>query len=337
MPCYLVTGGAGYIGAHMARHLLEAGHEVVVFDNLSTGHRDLVPERAEFVEGDLLDTTALAGLFAQWRFDGVFHFAAKSLVPESLARPVLYYRNNIGGTLNLVEAMLKAGVNRLIFSSTAAVYGEPKTVPIPEDATLRPINPYGESKRAIETMLESVHRAHGLRSVSLRYFNAAGAHPAGDIGERHEPETHLIPNILKAALGLAPAIRIFGTDYDTPDGTAVRDYIHVTDLVEAHALAIDYLDHYDGAVVFNLGSAAGFSVKEVVATAERVIGRPIPVEKASRRPGDPPVLVADSSRARAELGWRPTRSTLETIIADAWRWHSNDWKLDEPVRSASYP
>ncbi len=325
MPRHLVTGGAGYIGAHMVRRLLDAGHEVVVFDDLSTGHRDLVPEDATLVTGDLCDGAALADLFAtHGPFAAVFHFAARSLVGESVARPLLYFRNNLGGTLNLVEAMLAAGVDRLIFSSTAAVYGVPEQVPIAESAPTRPINPYGESKRAIETMLEAVHRAHGLRSVSLRYFNAAGAHPDGDIGERHEPETHLIPNVLKAALGELPEIRIFGTDYETADGTAVRDYVHVVDLVEAHALALDHLERHDGAAVFNLGSAQGFSVREVVETAQRITGRPIPVRQAPRRPGDPPALVADAARARRELGWNPSHSDLERIIEDAWRWHRRE-------------
>ncbi|RMF15985.1 MAG: UDP-glucose 4-epimerase GalE [Alphaproteobacteria bacterium] len=325
MPRFLITGGAGYIGSHMVRLLLDRGAQVVVFDDLSTGHRDLVAKGATLVRGSLSDPAALKDLFAaHGAFDAVFHFAARSLVGESVARPLAYWRDNLGGTLALVSAMVEAGVDRLIFSSTAAVYGVPETVPIPEGAPAAPINPYGETKRAIETMLKAAHRAHGLRSVSLRYFNAAGAHESGRIGEWHEPETHLIPNVLKAALGEAPAIRIFGTDYDTPDGTAVRDYVHVMDLVEAHALALAHLDAHDGAHVFNLGCAKGFSVREVIRAAETVVGRPIPVEEAPRRPGDPPVLVADSSRARELLGWRPTRSELERIIADAWAWHRQE-------------
>ncbi len=322
MTRFLVTGGAGYIGSHMVRHLLDSGHEVIVFDDLSTGHRDLVPEEAGLVRGSLLDSSALATLFAtHGPFTAVFHFAARSLVGESVAEPLRYWRDNLGGTLALVEAMIEAGVDRLIFSSTAAVYGVPEEVPIREDTPTRPINPYGETKLAIETMLQAAHRAHGLRSVSLRYFNAAGAHKSGAIGERHEPETHLIPNVLKAALGMAPAIRIFGTDYDTPDGTCVRDYVHVVDLVAAHAQALDHLERHDGAAVFNLGSARGFSVREVVETARRVTGRTIPAEEAPRRAGDPPVLVADSSRARTVLGWNPSRSDLDRIITDAWAWH----------------
>jgi UDP-glucose 4-epimerase len=310
----LVTGGAGYIGSIVAQRLLEAGHEVVVLDNLSRGHRRAVPEGARLVEADLLDppavTEALAG-----GFDGALHFAALSLVGESVARPELYYRNNVVGTLNLLDALRAADVRRLVFSSTAATYGEPETVPIEETAPTRPVNPYGASKLAVDQMIGDECRAHGLGAVSLRYFNVAGA--SGCLGEDHHPETHLIPNVLRAAQGLQAEVQLFGTDYPTPDGTAVRDYIHIEDLATAHLLALDGARPGEHRI-FNLGNGNGFSVREVIEAAREVTGLEIPVREAPRRPGDPPILVAASGRIRAELGWQPRKPALADMVGDAW-------------------
>jgi len=310
----LVTGGAGYIGSIVAQQLLEAGHEVVVLDNLSRGHRAAVPDGAGFVEADLLDPPALAAAVGEG-FDGALHFAALSLVGESVARPELYWRNNVVGTLNLLDALRAASVGRLVFSSTAATYGEPERVPIEETAPTRPVNPYGASKLAVDQMIGDECRAHGLGAVSLRYFNVAGA--SGCLGEDHHPETHLIPNVLRAALGLQECVQIFGTDYATPDGTAVRDYIHIEDLATAHLLALD------GALggehrIFNLGNGNGFSVREVIEAARAVTGLEIPVREAPRRPGDPPILVAASGKIRAELGWEPRKPALADMVGDAW-------------------
>jgi UDP-glucose 4-epimerase len=310
----LVTGGAGYIGSIVASHLLADGHEVVVFDNLRLGHRDAVPEGARLVVADLLDTDDVNSVVGEG-FDGVLHFAALALVGESVSHPERYYRANVGGTLNLLEAMVAADVPRLVFSSTCAVYGQPDDVPIAEDAPPRPINAYGASKLAVDLMIGNFSAAHGLGAVSLRYFNVAGA--SGRLGEDHDPETHLIPNILRAAMGINPHVEIYGTDYPTPDGTATRDYIHVDDLSSAHLLALDGARPAEHRI-FNLGNDSGFSVREVIAAAQAVIGEAIPVQEAPRRPGDPPMLVAASQKIRSELGWEPHKPALEMIVADAW-------------------
>jgi UDP-glucose 4-epimerase len=312
----LVLGGAGYIGSVVARHLVEAGHAVTVADNLSKGHEWAVPEGAAFRLVDLLDEPALTALLAEG-FDAVLHFAALSLVGESVGAPVRYFRANVGGTLNVLDAMRAAGVRRLVFSSTAATYGEPDTVPIPETAPTRPTNPYGASKLAVDTAIGFEAAATDLGAVSLRYFNVAGA--SGAQGEDHDPETHLIPNVLAVALGRAEAVRIFGTDYPTPDGTAVRDYIHVDDLARAHLLAIDATAE-PGHRIYNLGNGAGFSVREVVDAARLVTGCQIPAVETARRAGDPAVLVASSDLIRRELGWVPEKPTLEAMIGDAWTW-----------------
>ena len=310
----LVTGGAGYIGSIVAQQLLGAGHEVVVLDNLSRGHRGAVPEGARLAEADLLDPGALAEVVTA-DLDGALHFAALSLVGESVARPELYWRNNVVGTLNLLDALRAASVKRLVFSSTAATYGEPESVPIEETAPTRPVNPYGASKLAVDQMIGDECRAHGLGAVSLRYFNVAGA--SGCLGEDHHPETHLIPNVLRAAQGLQPEVQLFGTDYDTPDGTAVRDYIHIEDLASAHLLALDGARPGEHRI-FNLGNGNGFSVREVIEAAREVTGLEIPVREAPRRPGDPPQLVAASGRIRAELGWEPRKPALAEMVGDAW-------------------
>jgi UDP-glucose 4-epimerase len=316
----LVCGGAGYIGAHAARCLAQAGHAVTVFDNLSTGHREAV-RWGDLLEGDIRDREALARVFAARRFDAVMHFCARSLVGESMVEPYPYYDNNVAGTLRLLEAMRAAGVGRLVFSSTAAVYGNPLCTPIDESHPMAPINPYGAGKRMVEQILADAAAAHDVRSVSLRYFNAAGATPTGEIGESHAPETHLIPNALRAAVGDGPPLRLFGNDYDTPDGTCVRDYVHVDDLAEAHRLALGFMDVHAGAHCFNLGNGNGFSVLEVVDAAARASGRAIAHEWAPRRAGDPATLVASSERARRELGWSPRYSDIDGIIESAWNWH----------------
>ncbi|MDQ6915829.1 MAG: UDP-glucose 4-epimerase GalE [Actinomycetota bacterium] len=313
----LVTGGAGYIGSVVAAQLLDAGHEVVVLDNLERGHRAAMPQGAPLVEADLNDLPAVNAALAPG-FDGVLHFAALALVPESVAHPERYWRTNVGGTLNLLAAMRAAGTERLVFSSTCATYGAPDTVPIPEDTPERPTNPYGASKLAVDRMISDHCAAHGLAATSLRYFNVAGA--SGPQGEDHEPETHIVPNVLSVALGQREHVEVYGTDYPTPDGTAVRDYIHVEDLAAAHLLALDGLEAARHTIL-NLGNGAGFSVKEVVETARAVTGHPIPTREAPRRPGDPPELVAASQRIRAELGWEPRKPALEQIVADAWDWH----------------
>lgn len=310
----LVTGGAGYIGSIVARDLVAAGHEVVVLDNLRQGHREAVPSGARLVVADLLEQDAINALLTEG-FDGVLHFAALALVGESVAHPERYWRTNVGGTLNLLEAMNSARVNRLVFSSTCAVYGQPDEVPIAESAPLRPINSYGASKLAVDQMIGHFCTAYGLGAVSLRYFNVAGA--SGELGEDHQPETHLIPNILRAALGHNPCVEIFGTDYPTADGTAIRDYIHIDDLSHAHLLALE-ANRPGEHQIFNLGNGNGFSVREVIAAAQRVTGTEIPVKEADRRPGDPPMLVAASERIRSELGWAPRKAELEQIVSDAW-------------------
>lgn len=315
----LVVGGAGYIGAHMVDALVQAGHEVATLDNLSTGHREAVLG-GDIIEGDLADCDGLRTLFHLRRFDAVMHFAASALVGESVAKPALYYRNNVSNTLNLLEAMVEAGVKNFVFSSTAAVFGEPESLPIDEAHPKRPINPYGRTKRMVEEMLGDFDAAYGLRSVSLRYFNAAGADPAARIGELHDPETHLIPLVLQAASGRRACVRVFGRDYDTRDGTCVRDYIHVLDLCQAHLLALDHLRRGGESTALNLGNGDGYSVQEVIDVARRVSGRPIRVEDADRRPGDPARLVADASAARRVLGWAPRFGDLETIVGHAWNW-----------------
>ncbi|MBD3006723.1 UDP-glucose 4-epimerase GalE [Streptomyces sp. 5-10] len=308
---YLVTGGAGYVGSVVAAHLLEAGHRVTVLDDLSTGHRAGVPEGAEFVEGRIQDA-------AKWldpSYDGVLHFAAFSQVGESVANPEKYWVNNVGGTTELLAAMRDAGVRTLVFSSTAATYGEPDQVPITEDLPTAPTNPYGASKLAVDHMISGECAAHGLAAVSLRYFNVAGAY--GAYGERHDPESHLIPLVLQVAQGKREAISVFGDDYATPDGTCVRDYIHVADLADAHLLALGAASRGEH-LICNLGNGNGFSVREVIETVRQVTGHPIPEIAAPRRGGDPAVLVASAERAKERLGWRPTRADLAGIVADAW-------------------
>lgn len=316
----LVCGGAGYIGSHMVRYLLETGHDVVVFDNLATGHREAVGT-ATLVVGDLLDPVALESLFASHSFDAVMHFCARSLVGESVHDPYAYYQNNVSGTLALLCAMRAAGVGKLVFSSTAAVFGQPQAALIDEDHPTQPINPYGASKLMVERILSDAASAYGLRSVALRYFNAAGADPAGGLGEAHEPETHLIPNVLRAALGQGNVLKVFGCDYDTHDGTCVRDYVHVNDLASAHLKALWFMQDNEGAHRFNLGNGQGFTVLEVIEAARQVTGRSIDFERASRRAGDPPVLVASSAKARQCLGWTPEFVDIKAIIDSAWRWH----------------
>ncbi len=311
----LVTGGAGYIGSIVARLLIEQGHEVVIFDNLERGHREAVPEQARLIVGDVRNPEDTHAALGGAGFEGVLHFAALALVGESVDHPGRYYRTNVAGTLNLLEAMVAAGVARLVFSSTCAVYGQPDEVPIAETAPPRPQNAYGASKLAADHLIGDFCTAHGIAAVSLRYFNVAGAH--GEAGEDHEPETHLIPNILNVALGKGDSVRIFGSDYPTPDGTAVRDYIHIGDLADAHLLALRHARAGEH-LILNLGNGNGFSVREVIDVARRVTGHPIPAREAPRRPGDPPRLVAASQRIRAELGWSPRRPELETMIADAW-------------------
>ena len=311
----LVTGGAGYVGSVVAAQLVEAGHETVVLDDLSKGHADAVPEGARLVEGSLLDGAFVTQTLAAG-FDGVLHFAALSLVAESVEEPERYYRNNVGGTLNLLDAMGEAGVTRLVFSSTAAVYGEPEEVPIPETSPTAPTNPYGNSKLAVDRMIGDVARARGLAATSLRYFNVAGA--SGRFGEDHEPETHLIPIVLQAAAGTRDSVKIFGTDYPTRDGTAVRDYIHIEDLGRAHLLALEASEPGRHGI-YNLGNGSGFSVLQVIEAARAVTGVDIRTEEAPRRAGDPPELVASSDAIRADLGWKPEKG-LEAMISDAWTW-----------------
>lgn len=318
---FLVCGGAGYIGSHMVRYLLRQGHEVVVYDDLSTGHRESVPAEG-LVIGDIGDGTALGQLFAQHRFDAVMHFCALSLVGESVSKPYLYYTNNVARTLVLLEAMRTAGVDRLVFSSTAAVFGNPQTPLITEEHPTKPINPYGQSKLMVEKILGDAANAYGLRSVALRYFNAAGADPSGEIGEAHSPETHLIPNVLRSLLGQGPELKVFGSDYATRDGTCVRDYVHVNDLASAHLKAVEFMLDHEGAHIFNLGNGEGFSVREVIAAAERVTGQEVSYDMVARRPGDPPTLVASGERARELLGWQPEFSRLDDILASAWDWHT---------------
>jgi UDP-glucose 4-epimerase len=305
----------------MSKWLATRGYEVTVLDNLSTGHREAV-RWGSFVKADLLDPVSLDVALSAQRYDAVMHFCARSLVGESVIDPYSYYENNVVGTLNLLKCMQKHDVSKIVFSSTAAIFGNPLTEHIDENQRKDPINPYGASKLMVERILSDAAHAYGLRSVSLRYFNAAGASPDGEIGESHHPETHLIPNALRAVLGSGTVLKLFGEDYPTPDGTCIRDYIHVDDLAQAHERALDYLNANEGAHVFNLGNGRGFSVREVLSAVERVTGKSVPCELAPRRQGDPAVLVASNDRARDVLGWEPTYTALEDIIAAAWKWHS---------------
>jgi UDP-glucose 4-epimerase len=333
----LVTGGAGYIGGTVAGLFAEMGHMAVVFDNLSHGRRDLLLPGIEFIQGELADRQALESIFENARkqgqpFDAVLHFAALIEAGESMVQPELFFRNNTASTLSLLEAMLACGPKRLVFSSTAAVYGEPETIPIKEDARLAPANPYGQSKLLVEEMLVWFNRIHGLRYASLRYFNVAGTleGPRGITrGEAHDPETHLIPLVLDVALGRRSSIRIYGNDYPTPDGTCIRDYIHVSDLADAHMLALAALDSSaedPGPLIYNLGNGQGFSVQDVIESARRVTGHPIPADIHPRRPGDPAVLVASSEKAIRELDWKPRYTSLDDIIRTAWIWHQKRYR-----------
>lgn len=314
----LIVGGAGFIGSHMIAALMESGIEACVFDNLSTGHRSYLPD-IPFVQGDILNRETLDALFkAHPAIEGVMHFASLIQVGESVRKPMKYYRNNLAGTLNLLDAMLENNVRNLVFSSSAAVYGEPHTIPISEDHPLSPVNPYGRTKKMIEDILRDYNRAYGLRFVALRYFNAAGAHPSGTLPEHHIPETHLIPLALQAAMRKSPSLNIFGNDFDTHDGTCIRDYVHVNDLCDAHMLAWKALQDTD-AKSYNLGNGNGYSVLEVIRCIEKMTGMRVPYTFVSRREGDPPVLVADSTLARKELNWSPRKEQLGIIIEDAWR------------------
>jgi UDP-glucose 4-epimerase len=318
---YLVTGGAGYIGSHVVVDLLARGHEVVVFDNLQQGHRDAVHEDATLVVGDLADCEALRCVFRDFAFHGILHFAANSLVGESMKKPFLYIGDNVTNALNLVRIAIDNDVRRFVLSSTCAIFGLPSRVPIDEDVEKKPANPYGESKLIIERILRWADETHGLRSASLRYFNAAGAHPEVPIGEDHSPETHLIPIALEAALGRRSHVEIFGNDYPTSDGTCIRDYIHVCDLSDAHVRALDALEQ--GSCQYNVGIGRGYSVREVLDSVRRVTGHPVPAHIGPRRPGDPPVLVAAPDRIRAELGWEPRYPNLDDIVGTAWQWRAH--------------
>lgn len=319
----LVTGGAGYIGSHAVLALKKAGYEAIVLDNLVYGHRDLVEQvlQVELIIGDINDRPLLDRLFAERKIDAVMHFSAYAYVGESVTDPAKYYRNNTIGTINLLEAMIAASIKKFVFSSTCATYGVPHTVPIAEDHSQNPINPYGATKLMVERILQDFAVAYDLKSVCFRYFNAAGADPTGILGEDHNPETHLIPLVLMAALGKRDSISIFGTDYPTDDGTCIRDYIHVTDLAEAHILGLEYLLKGGDTAIFNLGNGNGFSVKQVIDTARQVTEREIKVNLSDRRPGDPPILVGSSDKARNILGWEPKYPALTEILTHAWQWH----------------
>ncbi len=319
----LVTGGAGYIGSHAVYQLIDRGNDVVVIDNLQTGHQEAVHPEARFYKGDLRDRDFMQEVFSKEKIEGVIHFAANSLVGESMEKPLKYYDNNVYGTQVLLETMVAFDVPYIVFSSTAATYGEPEKVPITEDMPTNPTNTYGETKLAMEKMMKWCETAYGIRFVSLRYFNVAGARQTGEIGEDHNPETHLIPVVLETALEKREKIVIFGDDYPTADGTCIRDYIHVEDLIDAHILAFDYLKDGGKSDIFNLGSSQGFSVKEIVDMARKVTGKEIPAEIGPRRPGDPSVLIASSEKAKKVLGWNPVRTNIEQIITDAWNWHRN--------------
>ncbi len=317
----LVTGGAGYIGSHMVFLLEQKGHQVVVLDNLSNGHRDAVAS-TPFICGDIGDSALLDRILGETSFDAVMHFASFIQVGESVTTPAKYFQNNVARTLTLLDGMIKRGIRKFIFSSTAAIFGEPVRTPIDEGHPRSPVNPYGRSKLMVEEILADYQNAYGLQSVALRYFNAAGADPRGLIGERHHPETHLIPLILKAATGERDSITVFGKDYETPDGTCIRDYIHVSDLCDAHLLALLYLESGGQSTAFNLGNGQGFSVLEVIHAAQRVTGKTIRIVEGARRPGDPPRLVADSQKIRKELGWKPLYPEIETIIRHGWQFEN---------------
>lgn len=319
----LVTGGAGYIGSHCVRELKKAGHKVVVYDNLTTGHSEAVPKDVQLVYGDIREKEVLGRALEVYEIDAVVHFAAASLVGESMTEPAKYYNNNVNGTMALLDTLRRYDVDKIVFSSTAAVYGEPKTFPITEELGTDPTNVYGRTKLVIEGMLADYARAYGLRYVALRYFNAAGALAGGDIGEDHAPETHLIPLILRTALGRRQSIDVYGTDYPTADGSCIRDYVHVTDLAAAHVLALNYLNAGGEPRIYNLGSEQGFSVREVIAAAKKITGVDFTVREVARRAGDPAVLVASAAKIKKELSWNPKFSNLETIIASAWLWHKN--------------
>ena len=319
----LVCGGAGYIGSHAVHALIEKGEQVVIVDNLQTGHRGALNPKAKFYEGDIRDASVLDKIFTENKVEAVIHFAANSLVGESMEKPLLYFNNNVYGMQVLLEAMVRHGVDKIVFSSTAAVYGEPKRVPIHEDDETCPTNTYGETKLTMEKMMKWVSRANGVRYVSLRYFNAAGALPDGSIGEDHATETHLIPLILQVPTGRRDHITVFGDDYPTPDGTCLRDYIHVVDLADAHVLALEYLRKGGASDIFNLGNGQGFSVKEMMEAAEKATGRSIKVEIGARRAGDPAQLIASSEKARSVLGWKPQFTDVEQVIGTAWRWHEH--------------
>ena len=324
-PKILVTGGAGYIGSHAVLALEAAGYSVVILDSLEYGHRDLVEQhcKAEFIVGKTTDRVLLDHIFQTYKISAVMHFAAYIAVGESVKQPAGYYQNNVVGTLTLLEAMLSAGIKQFVFSSTCAIYGPPKTVPIPENHPKNPISPYASSKLMVEQMLQDFTSAYGLNAVVFRYFNAAGADPQARLGEDHQPETHLIPLVLMTALGHRKSISIFGTNYDTPDGTCVRDYIHVSDLALAHVLGIKYLSQGGQTTFINLGNGNGFSVREVIDTARQITGEPIPAVECERRPGDPPSLVGSSEQARSLLNWQPQYPDLTSIISHAWQWHLN--------------
>lgn len=322
MAMILVVGGAGFIGSHMLKVLREAGEAFVVFDNLETGHSAAL-QGAECIQGDLRDPGSLARALRARHFDVVMHFGAYIMVGESVRQPSEYYQNNFVGTMNLLDAMRDRGINKLIFSSTAAIFGEPQYVPIDEDHPKNPASPYGDTKLAVERLIDAYGTAYGLRSVCLRYFNAAGADPDGVIGEDHHPESHLVPAAILAAMGATPGLSIFGTDYPTPDGTCVRDYIHVMDLASAHLLAARYLRDGGESEKFNLGNGRGFSVREIIDTVERVSGLRVPVTEAERRPGDPATLIASSAKIQANLGWTPQLPGIAQIVEDAWNWRSS--------------
>lgn len=319
----LVCGGAGYIGSHMVAHLIECGEEVIILDNFQTGHRDAVLG-GKIYEGDLRNKAILDKVFTENNIEAVIDFAADSLVGESVQNPLKYFNNNIGGTMSLLEVMNKYDVKKIVFSSTAATYGEPENIPILEEDKTFPTNPYGESKLCVEKMLKWCDKAYNIKYTVLRYFNAAGAHISGKIGEDHRPESHLIPIILQVALGQREKIMVFGNDYDTEDGTCIRDYIHVSDLALAHLLALDRLRNGGESKIYNLGNGKGFSVKQVIDIARKVTGVNIKAEDAKRRPGDPAILVASSQKVIKELGWKPKYDSLETIIETAWNWHKNN-------------
>lgn len=319
----LVLGGAGYIGSHTVYELIDAGRDVVIVDNLQTGFKEAVHPKARFYQVDIRDRKALDEVLEKESIDGVIHFAASSQVGESMTDPLKYYDNNLHGTMVLLQSMVAHNVNKIVFSSTAATYGEPERVPILESDRTCPTNCYGETKLSMEKMMSWVSKAHGLRFVALRYFNACGAHKSGTIGEAHNPETHLVPLILQVPNGQRAKISIFGDDYDTKDGTCIRDYIHVTDLAQAHILALDYLMNGGENNVFNLGNGVGFTVKEVIDCARHVTGHPIPAEISPRRAGDPAQLIASSEKAKDVLGWKPQFADLDTIISTAWAWHKN--------------